>query len=102
MFGTTGFWAFTRYTGNCLELLYRLTTGKGGYTILLTWCSLQFLVRLIGMSLVKTEINIRLSDGNPPYFLSSWTSKEHVPKYQIVDEGGRRRLRGPSLQAPVV
>lgn len=55
-----------------------------------------------GMSLVKTEINIRVSDGNPPYFLSSWTSKEYIPKHQIMDEGGRRRLRGPSLQALVV
>lgn len=47
------------------------------------------------MNLVKTEINICLTDGNPPYFLCPWTSKGHVPKYQPDNgEGRKNRIKG--------
>lgn len=47
------------------------------------------------MNLVNTEINICLTDGNPPYYLCPWTSKGHVPKYQPHNgEGRKNRIKG--------
>ena len=54
----------------------------------------KLLVRLMGMSQVEAEINIHLSDGEPPYYLSSWILKKAWTQTPDNGAGWKKRIKG--------